>query len=426
VTLNLQSQTGSTSALRHDLKNELQRARRVTDKLFASLRSRALYDRPIPQRHRFVFYLGHLDTFDWNLLCRDIAGVPSRSTELETLFASGIDPLGMGPRDGVRDWPRIATVQAWNARLREQLDQMVDRLPFEGLLERGWALHACIEHRLMHAETLCYMLHQLPFTSKRLGIAPQGLTAPAPSNDWVTVPTGQATLGAPKNSARFRVWDNECDEHNVWVPKFRIQRYPVTNAAFLKFVQAGGYHERAFWSAEGWNWRAQSGIEHPTFWRNTSAGWCWRAMFTQVPLPLAWPVFVSHAEASAYARFANASLPSEAQWHRAAAGVTTASLTDAFEPSPVQAHPESRSSFGVHGLAGNGWNWTSTPFAPFPNFTPQPFYSRYSSDFFDGNHFVLKGASPRTDSRLVRGSFRNWFQPHYPYVYANFRCVESA
>jgi formylglycine-generating enzyme required for sulfatase activity len=148
-------------------------------------------------------------------------------------------------------------------------------------------------------------------------------------------------------------------------------------------------------------------------------------MFTQIPLPLAWPAFVSHAEASAYARYARRRLPSEAQWHRAASGLNLVSLTEAFEPSSVQAHPESQSSFGIHGLAGNGWNWTSTVFAPFPGFTPQPFYPGYSRDFFDGNHFVLKGASPRTDPSLIRASFRNWFQPHYPYVYANFRCVED-
>ncbi|HEX2881954.1 MAG TPA: hypothetical protein VHO25_20685, partial [Polyangiaceae bacterium] len=98
ITPNLHSKIESTSALRHDLGRKLARARRLTDKLFSSLRSRALYDRPIPQRHRLIFYLGHLDTFDWNLLCRRIAGVPSRSRELEKLFAFGIDSLGVGPQ----------------------------------------------------------------------------------------------------------------------------------------------------------------------------------------------------------------------------------------------------------------------------------------------------------------------------------------
>jgi formylglycine-generating enzyme required for sulfatase activity len=74
---------------------------------------------------------------------------------------------------------------------------------------------------------------------------------------------------------------------------------------------------------------------------------------------------------------------------------------------------------------GNGWEWTSTPFAPFPGFEPLAAYRGYSADFFDGRHYVLKGASPRTAPSLVRRSFRNWFQPWYPFPYATFRCVET-
>ena len=74
---------------------------------------------------------------------------------------------------------------------------------------------------------------------------------------------------------------------------------------------------------------------------------------------------------------------------------------------------------------GNGWEWTSSAFAPFPGFAPFPFYANYSEPFFDGCHFVLKGASPRTAECFLRPSFRNWFRPSYPYVYATFRLVTS-
>ena len=76
-------------------------------------------------------------------------------------------------------------------------------------------------------------------------------------------------------------------------------------------------------------------------------------------------------------------------------------------------------------MAGNGWEWTSTPFAPFPGFAPFPFYQNYSEPFFDGRHYVLKGASPRTAACFLRPSFRNWFRPSYPYVYATFRMVKA-
>jgi formylglycine-generating enzyme required for sulfatase activity len=92
---------------------------------------------------------------------------------------------------------------------------------------------------------------------------------------------------------------------------------------------------------------------------------------------------------------------------------------------PVTATPAGDSAFGVSQLVGNGWEWTRTVFAPFPGFAPHPAYAGYSANFFDGEHYVLKGASPVTDRALLRPTFRNWFRPQYPYVYATFRLVEE-
>ena len=88
-------------------------------------------------------------------------------------------------------------------------------------------------------------------------------------------------------------------------------------------------------------------------------------------------------------------------------------------------HPAGASAFGVQDLVGNGWEWTRTKFEPLPGFKPMSFYPGYSANFFDGKHYVMKGGSPRTAACMLRPSFRNWFQPHYPYVYTTFRCVEN-
>jgi formylglycine-generating enzyme required for sulfatase activity len=96
-----------------------------------------------------------------------------------------------------------------------------------------------------------------------------------------------------------------------------------------------------------------------------------------------------------------------------------------WDPLPVGSSPDGASAFGVHDLVGNGWEWTSTLFGPFAGFAAMPSYPEYSTDFFDEEHFVLKGASPVTARGLIRPGFRNWFRPRYPYVYASFRCVSG-
>ena len=102
---------------------------------------------------------------------------------------------------------------------------------------------------------------------------------------------------------------------------------------------------------------------------------------------------------------------------------TASSISRAGIPSRPAAHPAGASAWGVEDLVGNGWEWTSTPFAPFPGFRAMASYPEYSADFFDGEHVVMKGASPATARELLRPTFRNWFRPRYPYVYATFRCV---
>jgi formylglycine-generating enzyme required for sulfatase activity len=207
-------------------------------------------------------------------------------------------------------------------------------------------------------------------------------------------------------------------------------------------MRDGGYERRNLWSDSGWEWISSQEHSYPSFWIPNGDSWCYRTMFAEISLPLDWPVFVSHDEASAYARWAGKELPSEAEWHRAALGTRGGSERaypwgaeapaarhgnfdfQRWDAVPAGSFPDGNSDFGVADLVGNGWEWTRTPFAPFPGFQPFSFYPGYSANFFDGKHFVMKGGSPRTAACMLRRSFRNWFQPHYPYVYAAFRCVE--
>lgn len=396
---------------RTDLGRALDRARDETDRLFRLVRPDSLYHRPLPERHRIVFYAGHLEAFDWNLIGRYALDLPSFHSEFDRLFAFGIDPPpGQLPADQPSDWPSLAEVERYNHRVRDEIDERLDAVPEQ-------LLHVAIEHRLMHAETLAYILHQLPYDRKQAANVP---ATPAPSAPcqpgMIDIPSGDAELGLDRGGAFG--WDNEFCRHTVSVPAFSMARYKVTNGDYLEFVR--------------------SGAAPPFFWTGHGGRWFYRAMFSEIPLPLDHPVYVTLDEARAYARWRGKSLPTEPQFHRALAlappsggnldfqywDPVPVTVGQSGNPYPAQRRERERAVF-PNQLVGNGWEWTSTPFAPFPGFEPFPFYTNYSAPFFDGQHYVLKGASPRTAACFARPSFRNWFRPSYPYTYSTFRLVDA-
>ena len=386
-----------------------QDARRQTDLLFEILDPSAIYARPIGERHRTIFYIGHVEAFDWNQLWRLSAGRPSFHPEFDRLFEAGIDPpLGQLPADVPTDWPSREAVSDYVSHIREEIDRHWDEFP---LIRRQMV----IEHRHMHAETLAYMLHNLPHGAKVRNFADREVSVRESTQEWMPVPAGRATLGQDAARGEFG-WDNEFNTTRVDVPAFRMQKFKVNNGDWLKFMEA-------------------TGAPPPHFWVMNRGEWHFRGMFESIPLPLDWPVWSTLNQARKFAAWAGYALPTEAQYHRAAFGrpdgseaeqVTPANCGyERWNPEPVNARPESASAFGVEQLVGNGWEWTQTPFAPLDGFAPHDYYPGYSANFFDDKHFVLKGGSPRTALNLTRRSLRNWFRPDYPYLYAGFRLVEN-
>ncbi len=423
-------------------------ARANTDELFRIVRPDSLYERPIPERHRIIFYLGHLEAFDWNLVARYVLGLDSFHKEFDQLFAFGIDPVDGGlPKDQPSDWPSVEEIRAYNRRVRQTMDEVLGKVSFsdakQPLLHNGYVLNVALEHRLMHAETFAYMLHQLSAKHKLSSPEAAAPRAHQVKPEMVEIPAGIATLGLRRVANGGFGWDNEFEQHEVAVPGFAIDVHNVTNRQYLEFIAAGGYSENSLWAGDDWAWREAQEISHPFFWTRRGEQWFYRTMFDEIPLPLDWPVYTSHAEASAYARWAGKSLPTEAQFHRAAYGTPEGPEREFpwgnhapeadkgnfdflhWNPTAVGAYPSGTSAFGVADLLGNGWEWTSTVFEPFQGFEPFAFYPGYSANFFDEKHYVMKGGSARTAARLLRRSFRNWFQTHYPHVYASFRCVTN-
>ncbi|GJL63596.1 MAG: ergothioneine biosynthesis protein EgtB [Nitrospirales bacterium] len=397
------------------LPEALHQVRSYMDEMFSLIHPASFYERGIPERHRLIFYLGHVEAFDWNQICRWTLGKSSFHEEFDQLFEAGIDPeRGTVPLDQPADWPSLDEVLEYNRRVREEIDRSIDEAPTD-------IIHIAIEHRWMHVETTAYIFHQLPQSATLPRTLPSSLMNPPPVHEMVEIPEGLTTLGNDV-SDRFG-WDNEFDGYEATVPRFSISKYKVTNGQYLQFVLDGAVP--------------------PSFWVQRGDAWFLRTMFGECPLPLDWPVYVSQREAQAYATWAGMALPTEAQFHRAAYGTMNGEERlfpwgnespkgihgnfglKHWDPVSVTAHPAGESDFGVAQLVGNGWEWTSTLFHPFEGFSPHATYPGYSTRFFDQDHYVVKGAGPQTAACLLRRSFRNWFRPNYPYAHVGFRCVEN-
>lgn len=437
---------------RQGLAERFSRVRARTRALFALVTDEAYYARPISLRNPVVFYEGHLPAFAVNTLLKRGLGEAGIDPGLEAIFARGIDPddEASAIARGNPVWPSRDIVQQY----AEEADRRIAHALLQGDIERddhpllagAEAAWTILEHEEMHQETLAYIWHQMPYAWKRkpesyFTVPPTLLTRHTESVE-ADIPAGWATLGTPADRQPFG-WDNERPAARVHVDAFSIDVHDVTNAEFLQFVESGAYEDARWWRDEDWTWVRETGTRWPPFWDLDDNRWYWRAMFERVPLPLAWPVYVTWAEASAYARWRGRRLPSEAEFQRAAYGTADGRERSfpwgdemprrapanfdflRWDPEAAGARPSGASAFGVHDLVGNGWEWTRDVFRPFEGFAPMASYPEYSVEFFDDQHFVLKGASPVTDRHLVRAGFRNWFRPRYPYVYAAFRTVSA-
>ncbi|MGZ7032226.1 MAG: SUMF1/EgtB/PvdO family nonheme iron enzyme [Thermoanaerobaculia bacterium] len=412
--------------MKHPLRGELGRedlarwyrdGRARSAEIFAIPAPESYYERPIALRNPIVFYDGHLPAFCVNTLLKLSLRKKGVNEDYEKLFERGIDPESEAAVKNASDlWPKRPEVHAYGAAADAAIVHALREDDIERVDE---ATLAILEHEQMHQETLLYMFHNLPYEKKRTRTPLKQVERPATSpgeHSRISIPRGTATLGSDD---RFG-WDNEYPSHRVDVPAFTIDRQNVTNAQYLEFMTA-------------------TGASAPHFWLQRNGEWFWRGMFEAIPLPLDWPVYATYDEAAAFARWRGGRVPSEPEYHRAAFGTpsgeerrfpwgdespdhTRGNFDFAnWDPVAVGSYPQGASAWGVDDLIGNGWEWTSTTFDGFRGFKPMKSYPVYSSDFFDGQHYVLKGGSPATSRDLIRRSFRNWFRPNYPYLYAKFR-----
>jgi gamma-glutamyl hercynylcysteine S-oxide synthase len=271
----------------------------------------------------------------------------------------------------------------------------------------GWVWHLVLQHEHQHNET---MLQTLQLAEPGVFCPERTAASGAAAEGSLGVPAGRFEIGHPGPEFAY---DNELPRHAVDLGAFAIDRSPVTNGAYLDFVEDDGYRRPELWSPEGWEIRLREGWERPLYW---TADERIRRFDRELALEPGLPVMhVSWFEADAYARWRGARLPTEAEWERAAAeaGGERGHL-DQLDFGPGPAGP----------FVGDCWEWTASEFGGYPGFEPFP-YREYSEVFFGRGYRVLRGASWATRPAVARESFRNWDLPQRRQIFAGFRCAEA-
>ncbi|MCU1604749.1 MAG: hypothetical protein JWP46_1214 [Modestobacter sp.] len=432
---------GAVPDLRDQLARELATARDRT-LLLTGHDEPELMRQHSPLMSPLVWDLAHIGQQEdlWLLRGGDARCTGLLPPDVESLYDAFTHPRAV--RDRLPLLPPVEA-RAFCAEVRGRVLDRLDR--FEaGQSPDGMALFdvaMVVSHEQQHDETMLQTL-QL-----RTGPALLGPGTPLPpgrpelAGTTALVPGGPFVLGVDGSDEPFSL-DNERPAHTVDVPAFRIGRVPVTNAEFAAFVDDGGYDQPRWWSARGWQHRSDAGLCRPQFWGPEGT----RTRFGIVEeLPPDEPVqHVSFFEAEAYAAWAGARLPTEVEWEKAAAwdpatgrrrrfpwgaADPTAELTNlgghALRPAPVGAYPAGASAYGVEQLIGDVWEWTSSPFRPWPGFIPM-LYADYSAPFFDGDYCVLRGGSWAVGATIVRPSFRNWDHPVRRQVFSGIRLAFDA
>lgn len=458
---------GPPEALKERISAELDRVRRRSTGLTLDvLDEQELLRQHSPLMSPLVWDYAHVGNYEELWLLRAAAGRDPVRPDIDDVYDAFEHPRAERP-----SLPLLAPAEArgYLDLVRRQVLDALDRLPLGapprasdahdryeyededgyededegGLLDRGFVFGMVVQHEHQHDETML-ATHQL-----RRG-APVLLADPPPPPAAgaaglpaeVLVPAGPFVMGT---SADPWSYDNERPAHRVDLPGYWIDTTPVPNRAYLAFVEAGGYQDPRWWRPAGWDWRCTSGATAPAFWRREGGQWLRRRFGRVEPVPPDEPVqHVCWYEADAYARWAGKRLPTEAEWEKAASwdpaggqkrrhpwgdaepGPATANLGQRhLRPAPVGAYPAGASPYGARQLLGDVWEWTASPFTPYPGFTAFP-YPEYSAVFFGNDYRVLRGGSWATDPTACRATFRNWDYPVRRQIFAGFRCARDA
>lgn len=422
----------------------LSEARARTRALVGPLTEEDLRVQHSPLMSPIVWDLGHIAHFEEVWLLEKLESGGTGEEGLRGIF----NPF-QNPRSGrgALDLPSLEACDAYLDGVRRAVLERLEDGGGQGggpLLDNGYVYRMVAQHEYQHNETILQTLQLKrgdPYPARRAVRLPDPVPGNPPDGHMVRFPGGAVSIGTDDRSAAY---DNERSRHTVQLEPFWIDATPVTNGAYLSFMQAGGYEQPDFWSEEGWAWVRDTRADAPMYWRRVDGDWHQRIMDLERPIDPRRPVcHVCFHEAEAFARFAGKRLPTETEWEAAAVWDPEAGRARAFpwgEDEPTAAHANldvlafdtapvwsfalNVSPVGVYGTIGDVWEWTDSDFVAYPGFRAFP-YREYSEVFFGSEYKVLRGGSWATRAGAIRSTFRNWDYPIRRQIFSGFRCARD-
>lgn len=415
-----------TTATETELAERYQHVRERTRELAAPLSVEDCCVQSMPDASPAKWHLAHTTWFfETFVLERWLPGYRPFRREFRSLFNSYYDSIGdrhPRPQRGLLTRPALEDA----IRYRDETDQHMQALLADmGEMPEVAALVVLgLHHEQQHQEL---MLTDIKHLFSMNPLAPVYGEVLSPSKPpamlaWHEFSGGLVQIG---HAGPAFAWDNEQPRHPVFVAPFRLASRLVTNGEFLDFIHAGGYDDPRLWLSDGWEWvqmrRLVGGGRFPLYWRREEA-WLEYTLGGLARLdPLRPVVHVSYYEADAYARWAGARLPTEAEWEVA----VDRQPTEGNFAVDREFHPKSASQAGLSQMYGDAWEWTSSDYAPYPGFRVAPgAIGEYNGKFMI-NQRVLRGGSCATPPGHIRPTYRNFFPAAAAWQFSGIRLARD-
>jgi ergothioneine biosynthesis protein EgtB len=404
-----------------------QHVRACSETLAAPLEVEDQCIQTIPEVSPTKWHLAHVSWFFETFLLEPfLPGYRLFHPRFGYLFNSyyyGVGGMHPRPRRGLLSRPTLAEVIAYRRHVDEHMARLLAQAAHPRREEILLRCEVGMHHEQQHQELLLTDIkHVLAANPLRPAYAElprlQGTAAPL---QWHEFAGGLVETGATGEGFAY---DNERPRHPVYLQPFRLASRPVSNGEYLAFVEDGGYRQAGHWLADGWATLGREGWQAPLYWERHDDGWYEMTLGGLRPLDTAAPVaHLSYYEADAYARWAGCRLPTEAEWETAAQGVAVAGNLagrGCLQPMPAV------EAGGLQQLYGDVWEWTQSPYAPYPGFQPlSGALGEYNGKFMCAQ-FVLRGGSCATPDDHVRATYRNFFYPHDRWQFSGLRLAEDA